>query len=570
MSDFYYRGRLTLEADQLDQLTSASFVTCDMESVSLSDMTAIGIGLGVSPTELYYFPIWPNRSEHLELALSKVVDKTVTVCYHNGNGFDLPVLDQLLELEDFPCVNDTNYEDTSIAGQCMGLPGALQRIGEQWFGDEDLFSIQDLFGEYGCRDMLSVPEERVAEKCLNDCRTTFKLWEYVQRELTPSQRDCYETDRRLVSVLRAIEAKGLGLHQGVLGAHQERLTAELDRLRAVCDLEGFNPGSPPQVGSILVSRGNVLPIRRGRLVTDEEALEACPDELAKVVLDYRHSSKLLSSYVEPWVGHPRAYTHFRLDLATGRLASGKLGVSDHINRNLQNVPPGMREVFRADHGIFTWADFGQIELRVLARLSLDRAMMAEYAKEKPDLHGMLANEAKTPHHNCSCARSGKDMTKPCREGGKTFGFARVFGAGDKQLSSKTGVPLAEIPRVRAVMDALFPESSAWIRSQMQSHGDTADTLYGRRMRLPEPKGDENPRAFASHVAKCAVNYPVQGTAADIVKRALLQVHASGADLRLQIHDEYLVDGWWEPDPALEFTCPEIRTPFETKRGPVWT
>jgi DNA polymerase-1 len=228
-------------------------------------------------------------------------------------------------------------------------------------------------------------------------------------------------------------------------------------------------------------------------------------------------------------------------------------MGDHKNRNLQNVPPAMREVFRADNGIFTWADFGQIELRVLARLSLDTAMMREFAKESPDLHSMTANAGGIS-----------------RSAGKTFNFARVFGAGDRQLSAKTGVPLSEVPRVRAVLAELFPESERWIRAQMTSHGDTVDTLYGRRMRLPEAKGDENPRAFAAHQAKCAVNYPVQGTAADIVKRAMLKVHESGVDLRLQVHDEYIVDGWWEPEPSLADTCPEIRTPFETKRGPVWS
>lgn len=569
-TDFYYRGHLTDETEQLARLESASLIAVDMESVSLSDLTAIGIGMHISPTEGYYFPIFPRRSEHLPLALWKVSDPTVTKIYHNGSGFDLPVLDQLAEEEEHARPDDVCYQDTSIWGQCSGLPGALQRIGTEWLGAADLFSIADLFQESNTRTMLGVPESRVAEKCLNDCRTTYQLYEYLGRTSTNQQRDCYDTDRRLVSVLRTMQAKGLGLRTRVLAEHAERLRRSCLAIQAECDAEGFNPGSPQQVGYVLASRGNVLPIRKGRIVTNEEVLESCDDPLAETVLRYRHDSKLLGTYVEPWLDSDRAYTRFRLDLSTGRLASGKLHPGDTVNRNLQNIPAGeydaqgklipntnMREIFRPDHatGVWTWADHGQIELRVLAYMSQDAAMLDAY-KSGWDMHQRMADEGKRP-----------------RADGKTFNFAMVFGASNKMLVRKTGMAESDVVRMRAAWRGLFGGAATWMDKQQFGHnGEWVEDAFGRRMRLPEQRENiqYNERAFQAHIGKCAVNYPIQGTAASIVKRGMLMVAAQGADMRLQVHDEYLVDGPWEPPAELASIHPELPTPFETKTGPVWS
>ncbi len=528
-----------------------------MESVSLSDLTAIGIGMYISPTEGYYFPIFPRRSEHLYAALWKVIDPAVTTVYHNGNGFDLPVLDQLTSEEELEPPDDTNYHDTSIWGQVSGLPGALQRIGQEWLGATDLFSIQDLFQENTAKSMLGVPEQRVAEKCLNDCRTTYQLYEYLQRISTSAQRACYDVDRRLVSVLRAMQAKGLGLRTRVLEEHAQRLRLSCLRMSSECDAEGFNPGSPQQVGYVLASRGNVLPIRKGRIVTNEEVLESCEDPLAATVLAYRHDSKLLGTYVEPWLDADRAYTHFRLDLSTGRLASGKRNPGDVVNRNLQNIPPAMREIFRPDHasGVWTWADHGQIELRVLAYMSQDAAMLDAY-RSGWDMHQRMADEGKRP-----------------RADGKTFNFAMVFGASNKMLVRKTGMTETDVIRMRAAWRGLFGGAATWMDNQQFRHnGEWVEDAFGRRMRLPEQREnvEYNERAFAAHVGKCAVNYPIQGTAASIVKRGMLMIAETGADMRLQVHDEYLIDGPWEPPRELASIHPELATPFETKSGSVWS
>lgn len=551
---WYYRGHDRSTA--LDRLASASLIACDTESVSLNDLTCIGIGLYISPTEGFYFTCYPDYDEHVPLVMGKLADPAVTTIWHNGNGFDLPVLDQLAKEDGYEPPDDTHYEDTSIWGQCSGLPGALQRIGQEWLGATDLFSIADLFQENSCKTMLGVPEGRTAEKCLNDCRTTYQLYEYLQRTTTVQQRDCYEVDRQLVSVLRTMQQRGLKLRQGLLDEHARRLEGDISRVRSECETEGLqNPGSPQQVGTFLAQRGNILPIRKGKLVADEEALEALTDPLAAMVLAYRKSSKLLSTYVQPWLGADRAYTHFRLDLSTGRLASGRLHSWDDVHRNLQNIPPSMREVFAPDSGIWTWADFSQIELRVLAGLSHDATMLDAY-KNGWDMHQRMADEGKST-----------------RAMGKLFNFAMVFGASDNMLEKQTKMARTDIQRMRAAWKGLFAGAAAWMDNQQYRHnGEWVEDGFGRRMRLPEMhEGTEyNYKAFQAHVGKCAVNYPVQGTAASIVKRAMLEIAKQGADMRVQVHDEFLVDGEWEPPQSITNLHPEIPTPFEVKSGPVWS
>ena len=215
----------------------------------------------------------------------------------------------------------------------------------------------------------------------------------------------------------------------------------------------------------------------------------------------------------------------------------------------------MRQVFGPDNKIFSWADHGQIELRVLAHISRDERMLDEYRKADPDLHSITA-------------RAGG----VARSAGKTFNFAMVYGASDKMLARRTGVVLDRIRGMREAWRELYPGAQRWIDTQYNLHnGEWVEDDFGRRMRLPEmQEGVEyNSRAFAAHVGKCAVNYPIQGTAATIVKRGMLMIDREGWDMRLQLHDEYLIDGDWEPNPQLAYIHPELHTPFELKKGISW-
>lgn len=544
----------------IDALRSAPILAVDTETVNTNDLTMIGIGVFYNDTDGIYFSVFPEQDDFIPELMWMLSDRDRTKVYHNGISFDLEVLDRFAQEEGFSPPDDVNFQDSEIMAKVSGLPGGLQRIGEEWLGATDLFSIKDLFEESGTRNMLDVPVERVAEKCLNDCRTTWQLYQNRERVLSDRQRYCYEIDRRLIPVLRNLQTKGLGLRQGVLEEHQDRLQRDILRIRRECEYEGIeNPGSNVQVGFVLASRGCKLPFTKGarrQLRVNEEVLEELDDPLAKVILEYRGKSKLLSTYVIPWLGKDRAYTHFRLDLATGRLASGAINAWDKVNRNLQNIPPVMREVFRPDNSIWSWADHGQIELRTLAYMSRDERMVDEYKKAEPDLHSITAKAG------------GVD-----RSAGKTFNFAMVYGASNKMLARRTGVRLERIQGMREAWRELYPGAQSWINRQFFNHnGEWVEDDFGRRMRLPEPvEGAEvNMKAFQAHVGKCAVNYPIQGTAATIVKMGMLMIYEAGWDMKLQLHDEYLIDGSWEPDPKLAYIHPELYTPFELKKGIIWS
>ena len=569
MPDFIYRGPDPDNA--IARLTRASILAVDTETVSLNDYSCIGIGVYWGDSEGAYFPVLPDMSEHIPLVMWKLSDPSVTKIYHNGNGFDLEVLEQLAREEGFSSPDD-RIEDTSIMAQVHGLPAALQRIGEDWLGATDLFSISDLFKDYSCKDMLEVPQSHTADKCLNDCRTTWQLWHYLRARISVQQRECYEVDRDLIPILRTMQAKGIRLRDELLLNHQERLQRQVLQAKRECEIEGFNPASGLQGGYVLAARGNILPFTRSKrqLRTDEEALEELDDPLAQVILDYRGSAKLLSTYVKPWIGKDRAYTHYRLDLATGRLASGRLNSWDTINRNFQNIPPSMREVFRPDSGIWSWFDYSQIELRVLAQIADDKVLKDAYTHNK-DVHRITADNTGIPD----------------RDRAKTFNFAMVYGASDRIISRRTKIPLDRVKPARAEWLNLYSGIARYMRKQQDNHGDTVDSLFGRRMRLPEPREDAtiNPRAFESHVQKCAINYPIQGTAADIIKRAMIYIDRNyDWDQRIQVHDELVFDGDIDL-PVLEKTKepgselnklhplanmhPDLCTPFETKKGLVW-
>jgi DNA polymerase-1 len=544
----------------IERIRTAGQFAVDTETVDTKDYTCIGIGVYVAGNIGGYFEVFPDMDEFVPELMGILADTGRLKIYFNGGNFDLPVFDMLAEGEGLTPPDDENIQDAEIMAKVMGLPGGLQRIGEDYLGADDLFSIKSLFEEFHCRNMLDVPFHRVAEKCLNDCRTTWAAYEWATERLLPAQRDCYETDRRLVPLLRRIERKGLALRQGILEEKHEALRYEVGRIERECAEEGFMVSSPFQVGFILAGRGNHLPLTKSKrqLRTDNEILEELDDPLAATVLDYRGKAKLLSTYVEPWIGKERAYTHFRLDLATGRLASGKLNDWDSTNRNLQNIPPDMRQIFRPDSGNWMWPDHGQIELRTLAFVSRDRVMMEAY-KNGEDLHSLTAQRAGVP-----------------RDAGKTGNFSMVYGAADKVISKRAHIPLAKVPAIRGAFRELYAGAQRWIDGQFYGHNGewVEDTIWGRRMRLPEASPEMvakgyNKRAFGAHVSKCAVNYPIQSAAATVVKKGMLLIDSWGMDMKLQVHDEYLLDGKYEIPDELSWIHPEMHTPFSTSEGHIW-
>ena len=194
-------------------------------------------------------------------------------------------------------------------------------------------------------------------------------------------------------------------------------------------------------------------------------------------------------------------------------------------------------------------DFSQIELRCLAGMSHDSTMLDAYATGK-DLHQMTA-----------------DAGRVIRAHGKTFNFAMIYGAGDMQLRRKTKVSFENIKLMRQGWNSLYPQAKAFIDKLYYYHGPYVETDFGRRMAMPRNITNMSRHAYEAHCSKAAVNYPIQGTAADIIKRAMLQT--KDLDIRVQVHDELVADGECEFPDSLSHIHPEIHTPFSVYKDYSW-
>ena len=572
-----YLGPLTTQADILARIQEHHpVVAIDTETIGLKDRTCIGIGVCIAPDERFYIQVLPETSPLLPYVLRMLADPTVTHVYHNGI-FDLGIISHLvsqLGRDEYP--DYSNIQDTMLMAKIQGREGDLLTLAVEYLGFEPWTGIQQLLEVSGglsakglprkAKNMLEVPWEKTAFKCLRDAQATFNLYYKLNRMWRSEEnRGCYEVDRKLIQVLHRMEAKGLALNQARVKDYYAKYAHEKLEYTDLCDSMGFNPGSGSQVGLVLAGRGVFLPFTKSgkQLRTDEETLEKVNDPVAHMVLKYRKCDKLLGTYFRPYLDADRAYTHFRIDLATGRLASGQFEQHNHVCRNLQNIPPSIRDIYEPDTGTWTNPDFSQLEMRVFAAWSHNQTMLDAY-REGRDIHA-LTHQAIFPGHDESYYLK-ENLTLASdseRTVGKTFNFQVIFDASTYSLSTQCKRPEVWCAGAKSKWFATYPGAYEFIQEQKQKTEPWCRDMFDRYMLLP----DAEERGL-DHVQKCRVNWPVQATGASIVKRGLLML--AETDNRLQIHDEYLLDGDYDigkDDFARVHS--EVWTPVDTKKGPVW-
>lgn len=373
-----------------------------------------------------------------------------------------------------------------------------------------------------------------------------------------------ELEMPLVPILAEMETIGIRIDEGFFRDMSVRLARELkliqDELFKIAG-EEFNLNSTPQLREILFERLELPVIKRTKTgpSTDSDVLEelaaqghAFPVQL----LEYRQLEKLRSTYVDafPKLINPRTgrlHTRFNQAVAaTGRLSSSE--------PNLQNIPirtslgREIRRGFVADPGhVLLAVDYSQIELRILAHFSGDEAFVSAF-RERVDVHRQTASVI--------FGVPVADVTPEMRAQAKTINFATLYGQGDFSLARQLGIPRAE---ARAFIDAYFERFSgvrAYLDRQIEfakKHG-YVETLAGRRRYVPELQSRNwSIRQFGERVAQ---NTPIQGTAADLIKQAMIDVHermqeaGNGARMLLQVHDELLLE---VPEGALEETRSQV-------------
>jgi DNA polymerase-1 len=358
-----------------------------------------------------------------------------------------------------------------------------------------------------------------------------------------------ELEIPLVPVLARMEMNGVRVDT----EHLARLGAELQQRLLRIEAEAYdligeriNLASPKQLGTLFFEKLNYPVVKRTKTgySTDQEVLEtlARDHELPRVILDHRMLTKLKSTYVDalPKMVHPetgRVHTSFnQTGAATGRLSSSE--------PNLQNIPirtedgRRIREAFVAENG---WqviaADYSQIELRVMAHLSKDAAFLEAFERGE-DIHRRTAREVLT---------GGEEPTPDQRRQAKAINFGILYGLSEWGLSRQLGISRNEAGMFIATYFARYPKIRAFLDQTIEEGRDLGyvTTLSGRRRFLPDLRSrNSNLRNAAERIA---MNTPIQGSAADLIKMAMLRVDAALSERRLQarlllqVHDELLLE-----------------------------
>jgi DNA polymerase-1 len=443
-----------------------------------------------------------------------------------------------------------------IAAFLLNPIGRAQTLSALAYGELgiEMVEITELIGAKGKdqKTFAETPVEEAAIYASEDADMSWRLYELLSKQLAEYGDAAKVAERMewpLIPVLGDMECAGVELDVAFLTKFAKQINARLTKLEEqIWDLAGekFNIASTQQLKVILFDK---LKIESSTLKKIKTGVSTAASELEKLrgvhpiidlLFDYRESAKLKSTYVDalPLLVNPstgRIHTSYSQTIAqTGRLSS--------TNPNLQNIPVRtelgreIRHAFVAAKGkVLVAADYSQIELRLAAELADDKPMIEAF-KSGIDIHTLTAAEM--------FGIDPSEVTKDQRSGAKTINFGVLYGMSPHGLSQATGMDYAES---RAFIDRYFElrkgvaDYIERIKIQAHAKGYT-ETLFGRRRPCPDVKS--NNYVIRSAAERAAVNMPLQGTAADMMKLAMIAVAQDlpkGAHMLLQIHDELIVE-----------------------------
>ena len=533
--DFYYVGEEEPRAGLYRELVEGNhkLISVDVETISLKERIATGVGISFDSSKALYFPLFPKESAVVPWKLLR--DPGVVKVYHNS-------LFDILCLREYD-MDYSKTRDTNVMAQLLNIrPSRLYDLTAYMFINHGKYmqvkDMGELLKEHKARITLDLPKETVAMKCCQDAMATLEVYNFL---LPKMDKDYYLTEMEVIPTLVNMSHCGMAIDQEARYVLELKLQKEVDTYLQLAEEMGFNPASAQQVGYMLAKRGayrifNKIPFNRGgrSIKADVEVLSRMDDPLANMVLSYRACSKLLSTYIRPWANESRAYTRFHLDAITGRPSS--------TDRNLQNIPQGEpRGIFIPDNGCFTDVDFSQLELRVLAYLSQDLEMQYILNNPNGDIHQATA-----------------DFLGIDRRPAKTINFAMVYGATDSTIAEQAHVSVQRAGEWKKGWFEKYKQAGSWIEYQQEKAlvDGYITTVFGRKIALPTL--DEE---TSDGIMRKAIDYPCQGSAAEIAKRALIR--CKHLPMVLMVHDELLFDS---KIPKEEFDSLEHIAPFWTPVG----
>ncbi len=559
-------------ADWIERIRAQGHVAVDTETTSLDEMQAelVGISLALQPGEAAYVPLVHRQGGGDLFGASTLVEGQI------GRDAALAALKPVLEDPAILKIGQNMkydwkilarhgiriapFDDTMLMSYAMqaGLNGhGMDELSEKYLGHAPI-PIKSLLGS----GKAQITFDRVAiddavKYAAEDADVTLRLWELFRPQLHRARvTTVYETlERPLVPVLAGMEMAGITVDRDVLArmsnAFSQKLAQLEDEIHGIA-AEKFNVGSPKQLGEVLFDRLGVPGGEKGKtgayatgadVLEDITTLEDSQPRaalLAARVLDWRQIAKLKSTYtdalqqaINPDTG--RVHTSYSIAGAnTGRLAS--------TDPNLQNIPVRteegrrIREAFVAPPGrMLVSLDYSQIELRILAHIA-DIPALKQAFRDGLDIHAMTASEM----FNVPLDQ----MTGEIRRRAKAINFGVIYGISGFGLARNLRIPRAEaqafidryferFPGIRAYMDdtIAFAKANGYVQ-----------TLFGRKIHTPEISAKGPGAGFAR---RAAINAPIQGTAADVIRRAMVRMPSALGDIDarmlLQVHDELLFE-----------------------------
>jgi len=542
----------------LERIQSAKLVALDTETTSLDPMQArlVGISLSAEPGVACYIPVGHRGPDHpaqlprqevLDRLRSWLEDPSAAKLLHNAKYDAHVFLNEGVALAGIA-------EDTMLQAYVLESHRRvnLQELGERWLSRTGV-TYEDLCGK-GAKQIGfdEVELEKAGYYASEDADFTLQLHNVLRPKVAaePGLEAIYQLEIKTSAVLTTIEHNGVRIDAQALAQQSHELGQQMLELeQKAYELGGqpFNLNSPKQVGEILFQRLQLPTVRKtasGAPSTDEDVLTklAADYPLPQVLLDYRGLAKLKSTYtdklpkmIDPRTG--RVHTRYaQAAVITGRLASS--------DPNLQNIPVRtpegrrVRTAFVATDGKIISADYSQIELRVMAHVSGDANLQSAFERGE-DIHRATASEV--------FGVALDQVTSEQRRFAKTINFGLIYGMGEFGLASSLGITR---DAAKSYIDRYFtryPGVAAYMEQTKAKARELGyvETVFGRRLWLPDLRGAKGPRQAAAE--RAAINAPMQGTAADLIKMAMVAVQGWLDErkfktlLVMQVHDELVLD-----------------------------
>lgn len=535
----------------IQKLLTSKILSLDTETTGTEPMDAelVGMSFSIAENEAFYVPVPSDQDEAL-----KIVNEFRPV-FENENSLKVGqnIKYDMIVLQNYGATVKGPLFDTMIAHYVLQpeLRHGMDYLAEIYLHYQTIH-IDELIGPKGKnqKNMRDLDPKDVYLYACEDADVTLKLKNVLEKELkeNDAERLFYDIEMPLVPVLVNIERNGVLLDTEALKQSSAHFTAQMEQIeKEIYELAGetFNIASPKQVGEVLFDKLKIVEkakkTKTGQYVTSEEVLESLRHKhpVVEKILEHRGLKKLLGTYIDalPQLINPRTgrvHTSFNQTVtATGRLSSS--------NPNLQNIPirdengKEIRKAFIPDEGcLFFSADYSQIELRIMAHLSEDKNMIDAFLSNH-DIHAATAAKI----YKTDLKDVGSDM----RRKAKTANFGIIYGISVFGLAERMNVDRKEAKELIDGYFETYPGVKAYMDKSIQVAQEKGyvETIFHRKRFLP----DINSRnaVVRGYAERNAINAPIQGSAADIIKVAMARIYqrfqAEGiqAKMILQVHDE---------------------------------